>query len=244
MALSANDIILIEKHLNGHLTDKEKVMFTEKEQLVPDFAEEIELQKNMIAAIQLEDKRLLKAALKKEAQKIILPSASRKNITWYYGIAATLLLVMASTFVLLPSKSSLFNAYYTPFPENPVTRSENGSMDDYKLAMQQYSIGSYEQALATFLTINNSKNQDEISLYVGNCYLSMRQPQMSVGYLQIAVNSTNKQIKLQGEWYIALAYIGLGNKPQAVKQLKTIATSESPYRGKAKVLLQKLTWVI
>lgn len=243
MALTENDIVLIEKHYEGALTNEEKGILIKKEKLFPDFAEEVDLQKTMIAAIRLEDKRLLKEELKKEAQKIILPAVNRKNIKWYYGIAATLLLLIASVFALLPSKSSLFNANYIPFPESPVTRSENADMGNYTLAMQQYSMGDYEQALATFLMINNNELQDEISLYIGNCYLSMRQVPKAIDYLKIAVNSNNEQIKMQGQWYLGLAYIGIGSKQQAVEQLKLVAKDGNPYTEKATTLLKKLDLV-
>lgn len=244
MALSENDIVLIEKHCEGLLTEEEEVILNEKEKLFPDFAKEMVLQKTMIAAIRLKDKKLLKEELKKEAGKIILPATGKNSPIWYYAVAASILVLIVSVFALLPSKNSLFNTYYTPFPENPITRSETGSMGDYELAMQQYSIGNYKQALATFLLINNNENQDEIALYIGNCYLSMGQPKMAIGYLQVAVNSSNKAIVVQSKWYLALAYIDVGSKPQAKEQLTVIATGESPYKGKAEILLQKLRWVI
>ncbi|MCF6298133.1 MAG: hypothetical protein L3J08_09170, partial [Flavobacteriaceae bacterium] len=146
MALPENDTALIEKHFEGLLTKEEEIMLNEKKQLTPGFAEEMELQKTMITAIRLADKTLLKEELKKEAQKIVLPIANQKKVKWY-GIAATLVLLVVSIFVLLPSQNSLFNAYYVPFPESPVTRSENNDKGNYTLAMQQYSIGNYEQAL-------------------------------------------------------------------------------------------------
>jgi len=244
MALSENDIVLIEKHSEGLLTEEEEVILNEKEKLLPDFAKEMVLQKTMISAIRLEDKRLLKEELKKEAGKIILPATGINSRIWYYGVAAAILVLIVSVFTLLPSQNSLFNAYYIPFPENPITRSETSSTGYYELAMQQYSIGDYEQALATFLMISNNEIQDEISLYIGNSYLSLGKTERAIDYLQSAINSDNDEIKLQGQWYTALAYIALGSNKQAKKQLEVISSYENPYKGKAEDLLKKLSWVI
>jgi len=242
MTLSENDINLIEKHLEEILTKEEKVIFAQKRAKSSLFDEEIELQKTMITSIRLDERKELRTALKKEVKKIDLPAHAKKSGLQYYSIAATISLLIIVGYLFLPSNDSLFEAYYSPFPENPITRSESGNTSNYGLAMHQYSIGDYQKALDTFLKMSDSSIQDEIALYKGNCFLNLDKPNEAIVSFQTAINSDNNQIVVHAQWFLALAFIMNDDKHKARELLHEIHQGESPYSDKASVLLKKLQW--
>lgn len=242
MSLSENDIELIEKHLEGILTKEEEEAFEQKEAISSSFAEEVSLQKAMIAAIKLDERKALREELKTEVKKIVLPSPSNKYRLKYYSIAATISLLIAAAYIFVPSNDSLFDAYYSPFPESPITRSESGNTSDYDVAMQQYSIGNYQKATDIFLQVNDSTIQHEIALYLSNCYLNINAPEKAILLLQTIITSENSQINTHAQWFLALAYLRDHNKQEASELLHTISQKGTPYKEQAISLLNKLRW--
>lgn len=244
MALADDDIVLIEKYVDDILDRDDQKVFDEKLHSSPEFVQEVELRKSMLEAIRMEDKSILRQELKKEAKNIVLHPINQTKNRWTYAIAASIAILIAFSYFLLPSSSSLFHEYYVPFPESPITRSESGEVNDYAIAMQQYSVGDFENALATLLAIDEEGFQDEVNLYIGNCYLSLNNPEKAIDPIQKAIGSDNEQIKLQAQWYCALTYIRSGNKLQAINQLEEIASTNNTYVNKSKILIKKLRWAV
>jgi len=242
MALSENDTNLIERYFEGSFDENELLLFKEKEKQSPDFAQEVDLQRTMIVAIRQEERRTLKEELKKEIKNINLTSSNARNLKWPYAVAAAVSLFLIITYLILPSSSSLFEAYYSPFPENPITRSEPGNTSNYGLAMQQYSIGDYQKALDAFLKMSDSSIQDEIALYKGNCFLNLDEPNEAIVSFQTAIKSDNNQIVVHAQWFLALTFIMNNDKHKARELLLEISRGESHYSDKASVLLKKLQW--
>lgn len=242
MGLTKNDIKLIGKHLEGSLTEEEEGVFKLKLSQSSTFSEEVALQKTMIASIKLEEREGLRNELKTEALKL-RQRPSKKTASRKYYAAAVIALLIATTFLLLPSNDSVFDEYYTPFPESPVIRSESGTLGTYEQAMQLYSVRNYEKALKTFSAIEDPELYDEVTLYKGNCFLSLNEPKKAIDLFQLALRSSNSQINLQAKWFLALAYVDADNKIEATRLLKQIEVSDSPYKEKASLLLKKLRWV-
>ncbi len=245
MNKSENDKELIEEYLDDSLNEEKKQLFKNRLADSKSFADEVELQSTMIATIKMEERKLLKSELKEQAIRLRPFTAKRTSRKLYYIAAAITSLVVVFYF-LLPKSDSLFEAYYVPFPENPIVRSESNISNDYHKAMNYYSRGEYDKALEVFNLIKSSAGQEEILLYIGNCYLSLDQPQEAIqSFKSLIEDANNEVIKVHAEWFLALSFLESGGLEESKRILRQIKGDErNQYRQKASELLNKLRWVL
>lgn len=240
MALSAKDISLIDKYFEDELSESEKLSFSIKNNSSKDFAAEVELRITMIAALRLQEQEALKKEIKQEIKKSQLQKPVFK---WYNAVAAAIACIALFTYLLLPSSDSLFETYYSPFPESPITRSESSEIDNYNLAMQYYSVGAFDKALKTFSDIKNDKDQDLILLYTGNCLIGLNRHMEAIESFKLLLESENEQIVMHARWLLSLSYIGSGQMEMAKEILTKSSAEENMYQKKSEDLLKKLDWV-
>jgi len=242
MSLSDKDILLIEKYLDGSLQSADEKTFSEKLRESKNFAEEVYLQETMLEALKKEESTKLRELLKKEARNIVVPDQATPNFRRYYLFAAVIALLVISTIVIVPSRKSLFKAYYEPLVEVPITRSESSDFDKYRAAMKSYSEEDYSRAIELFQTIIDVENKAVASLYLGNCFLATRESRNAIIQFQSARLSESGEVVEIASWFLALAYVQEGEKEKASSLLSKISNDGGIYSGKAADLNDDLTW--
>ncbi|MEO1051376.1 MAG: tetratricopeptide repeat protein [Bacteroidota bacterium] len=243
-SLSQQDIDLITRHLGDELSSSEQALFEEKLKSSDNFAEEVQLQKTMVQAILVEDDTLLRQELKEEAILKRGSLSSKSAISWYYKVAASLLILITIGYFLLPSDASLFEHYYSPLPETPITRSTSAADDHYYQAMQLYSLGDYQKAAQAFSLVVEDSLQYEVALYRGNCLLNIDDYDRAIDEFQKAVALNHPDAAMHSQWFLALSYIKTHQKEKAGFLLTEVIQSDSPYRTKASDLQRKLIWSV
>ena len=244
MSLNDNDLWLIERYLAEELSGQEEESFQKKMSQSIEFKQEFLLQQQMLFALKQEEDRVLKAELKEYAMSTDLWKKKTSSSKIYYYIAASVSLLIIAFYFLQPSSASLYEAYYTPLPEIPNVRGDQRQDQLFK-AMQQYSIGNYEQALQLFKSVNYTDRKGEVDLYVGNCLLILNQPEEAIQTLKQVTELADDQIKSKANWYLALAYLKANNLPMAEEILTEISQREDDmYQQAAGEILAKTHWII
>ena len=164
----------------------------------------------------------------------------------YWAAAAVLILIVGSVLLLRPTPTdtlALYETYYKPYPDvfNPSVRGEpNTAASTREKAFAAYRAGRYEEALQLFHALkgDNRQEQDNIRLYLGNCYLALGSlDAASKAFLSIGADS---HITSQAKWYLAMTYLKAGTADRAKSVLHTLVDDGGSYADRAREILQKI----
>jgi len=232
MSLNHENIVLFDRYISNKLDAQEKAEFDQKLAHDPVFKDQYEQFKQGIDTVKT-------YAIGAEMGEIIDSKQKKNQPNKIIAIAAAIILLITVPLFYYQYSSntadSLFEQYYTAYPADPNLRGRSV----YNEAMQLYSKGEYKEASTLFESLSNdSENRNH--LFLGNCYLSMNQPKKAIEQFKGGLTSTSQVLTQNNEWYLVLAYLQAGNKAEAIKQLKLIASQKHIFKAKAEQLLDEL----
>jgi tetratricopeptide (TPR) repeat protein len=164
----------------------------------------------------------------------------------YWAAASVLILIVGSVLLLRPTPTdtlTLYEAYYKPYPDvfNPSVRGESGTTaSTTQKASAAYRAGRYREALQLFRSVTGGDRleQDNIRLYIGNCYLALGEVDAAAKtFLSI---DSDSHIASQAKWYLAMTYLKAGTADRAKSVLHTLADEGGSYADRAREILQKI----
>lgn len=164
----------------------------------------------------------------------------------YWAAAAVLILVVGTVLLLRPTPTdtlALYETYYKPYPDvfNPSVRGEPSTTASMReRASAAYRAGRYQEAQQLFRSQAGAdrQEQDNIQLYLGNCYLALGDlDAASKAFLSIGADS---HIASQAKWYLAMTYLKAGTADRAKSVLHTLADDGGSYADRAREILQKI----
>ena len=239
MKLTEQEILLIEKHLAGVLTPEETIQF-EALRRNPSFEEELNFQKDIVAAARAKDREEIRHLLAAEENKIEQhqrknASSSNRNIR-YWIAAAAIAIAILFTFLLRSTReqNQLFVEFYTPYPNtiDPIRKGENPQLSAY----QTYELGEYKRAITTF---EQGALNDTMTFYLGLSYLGDKKLQEAAELLK-SVSKKDFTYEIPAKWYTALIHIRLNQNNTAESLLTEISMSDHPLASRADTLLTRL----
>ena len=227
MKLDKYDIELIEKHIDGTLSNQESKDFLLREQESDEFREAVIFQRELLAMLEARQKSKLKKQLKKEFQqnkkiKSRLLTFVQKTRTWY-GIAASVLLIAASFFIFRDqsiNREEIYQQFFEPYPN--ILKSRSIAKDS--IGMGFYSLGRYKDAINSLLHVPAN---DTINFYLGVCYMSIKDNRSAILYL----NKIHEPsiFMAQKRWYLGLAQME-SQLDSAINTLEGVKVSEFKYK--------------
>jgi predicted Zn-dependent protease len=243
-----NKNILIEKHIQNCLSDKEKVIFNKL--LIEDssFKKQVAFQKKLKKAIQSHDQDNFKKLLN-NVESNILKENHRSILSFNYKwiIAASLVLIFGMSFFLNVNRSynpeEIFNNNFQPYKNviYPINRGKQINQDIIKTnAFIAYEKGDYKKAIDLFSKLYTTTKETYYLFYKANALLKLNKTKEAITILKKHLNSKDYLSK-KSNWYLALAYIKL-NDTQKAKELLIKITEKKLYNyKKAENLLKKLS---
>ena len=242
-----NNWTKIEAYFNGTLDDQERKKLEEKMKTDKDFAQEVELYKDIEGGLRLKGNKALKKQLEDIHQRVRNKSRQGqiRSLAAYRVAtiaAAIALLILAGYFLLKPAAPGhldLFAQNYESYEWNLNTRGENPDATLRNLN-QLYQSKAYQQLISEIESLNPNLEQDaRLTMALGTAYLSLDEYDKAIQHFQTA--SDNALLQSEANWNIALTYLKSGNTEKAISHLTTIAeTTSDLYAQKAKELLKKL----
>lgn len=177
---------------------------------------------------------------------------TRRTIPLFSLLAAALFLILAlgyGGYSYLENQASLSGLYDSTYklPDAPATRSAGNAL--FIKAADQYFDQEYDLAIATFQEVITTATKADSALvdmsfyYRGHSFLNISKADSAITNFA-AVDSTH-EYGPDADWYTALAYLKLADRPAAVAQLeKIIRDTKSPYLERANKLLSQVQKVI
>jgi len=254
-----NDIQLIEKFLEGKMSDEEKKEFEKKlnvdkslNAMMTDMNLLVEGIKMSAAQSSKEEKSdRLKFFneindIEKNAFEISSPAAKIVPMyrrPWVLSAAASVILLVTVTFYFMreqtPINEKLYTAYFEPFdsPGSGLTRG-NSEVTLKTEAYEAYDNGNYKVAAQLFEQIIKEKEDPIAQLCLGNSYLAQNDfPKAEKIFTDMVTKRT--ELITQANWYLALTYLKENKMERAKATLWEISKS-STYGEKARKLLKEL----
>jgi tetratricopeptide (TPR) repeat protein len=235
---------IVDRYLEGSLSEQERTAFEER------------LLQDEVLRQQVDDMKLMRASIMRASRKAALenlkalenalPLVEKKGLTLWTNIwlqAAAVLLIGLITYALWPAsvdEQELLATHFEVYPNviMPTVRGEIPNDSTLKaLAFRAYDQKQFDEAGQLFNRID-SKDVN-ILFYLGNCYIATNQPDKALPLFESVLNDYNV-FDEQAEWYIVISYLKLENRQKAKEVLKKIVASESSYKAKALLILEKL----
>ncbi len=250
MSVTEEQLELIIKYIDQDLNEDEHKLFKDHKQHSDKFRQELEKTELLKAGIQAVEKaaeidRIKSIFREFDQEKKVVPvqKLSHSKIT-LYGIAATIALIAAMTYVLIwqsesNDPASIYAAYYDPFPADSETRSDQAN----KKAMQYYEAARYEEAIPLLKEEMNNTDNLFSPVYLANAYLQTGEPEKAIEVLQPIVEKTSKEKSYSTQfyqWYLGLAYLKSNREPEAGNVFRILARMEGIYGDKSREILKRL----
>ena len=159
-----NDIELIDLYLEDKLDPDALAKFENRVKADAEFRDLVDSQRHVIVEI--------KSAAFRDNVKSYLTARNEKSSViqfpyWkWIGMAASVVIVIASIVYLAMPRENLFEQYFEPYPDLISTRNKSSESTD---AMYNYNSGKYALAIASFAKIDSLSNQEKF--YLGVSYL-------------------------------------------------------------------------
>ena len=243
--MNDNDVLLIEKFINGETSDEENNTINQRLTQDGEFAERLSTYKSMINALILNNKnRNELKALQQEVQQEKKKSGSGQWLRMAMAAAAVvLLLIVAKFFInLTPPSEQLYQEYYTPLAMQGVSRNANNNTVEKSTAIELYSSGRYEEAIPVIQgLLEEGSVSDKWHVYLANAYMMTDNLTLAQQALQSALVSDDPFIYQHALWYASLLDVKMKNLANAKDKLQKIKKLQGPYRQNAQMLLDQLS---
>jgi len=237
---------LIEMYHEGELIGSELETFKKRLNSDPEFAKEFKLHKDIDKALIEKDVLVLRKQLQYAQKQVdekkespVIPLFNRR--VFHYAAAAIAVIIIAG-FVLTAvikkpySNEKLYSMYFKPEDALMIKRTGNPDADKVLvLAMQNYSEGRYNEALALF---DEADNNMTVKFYSGISYLEIEDVEKAIIAFQSVIDNKDNLFIEQAEWYLALCYLKMDNTKEAISFFKSISTSDGFFNNKASEILK------
>ena len=235
---------LIEKYLEGRLTEKERKKFDQLYKENKEFKEEVDFEEYVARTLQDED-------IIQFREKIAETMKKRKR-EYYYGwinkatmkYAAIVVTVFALGFGAINvfekdySNNDLFNKYYSSEQVN-ISRSSNANIVE---AVRYYQSGQYVNAIDQFKDLlEKDASNIAVRFYLGVSYVETKNFNKAIESFRYIISDQDNLYIEHAEWYLGLCYLKNEEMDKAINQFTIIAESEDNYYSKkAQNLLSKI----
>lgn len=235
---------LIEKYLEGRLTDREKKKFEHFYNTDSDFKEEVDFERDIADALENEDivdfRRKISQTIRENKKQQYLNWFNQKTMKYaaLFVIALVLGVGAFSIFEKNYTTGDLFNQYYSSEEVN-ISRSRNANIVE---AVSYYQSGNYYNAIDQFNKLLDKEAANiAVRYYLGVSYIETKNYKKAVEAFRYIISDQENLYIENAEWYLGLCYLKNDELDKAVNQFTIISQSEDHYYSeKAKNLLSKI----
>jgi len=238
---------LLEKYLQEELTDEETLEFNLLLKSDADFSKEVLFHTNLKRVTEADDDAEFKEMLSEFEAEARMEKLSVKRFPTKWLVAASIALLAGLTYFFTVDRSvstqDLFAQNFKPYPNvvHPLERGGEGQ-DKKTMAFAAYQTGDYAEALPLFTELYASGKVPNYLFYTANALIELNRANEAVPMLQEHLKSTETTDTLveKSPWYLAMAYLQLDEKENAIEMLYTVIKNGTYKADEAQELLDAL----
>lgn len=247
--MNSIDDKMIQRYLDEEMTDIERMEFEVKLSQSETLQQQVAAYYTITEGIQRygEEADWLKVQ-QLEAEAAAIQSLEQPNTSkWLFRSAAASLLLLMVAFPLYwlqdeQRLARLFNENFVPYQAlGGATRGESNDGFVLPEAFEAYYEKDYSQAIELFRQASTQEDRPYVWLYLGNAYLSNKQPEEAADALQqvLTYADIDRKTELRTHWDLGLAYLKLNNKEAATRHFEILEDTED-YGSRAKKILKSI----
>jgi len=233
--------MLIDKYLQGSLSDAERLEFDSLRATNEEFAREVAFQEDLREVVHAEEDPMRKMVGELESgyRENSPNSGMWKKLLVAASIFAVLGLAVYFNLNRPVSSSDLYEDYFESYPNvvNPLVR--GNTTDPKNTAFEAYENGRYQKAYDMFSDLFETEDQVYYQFYMANALLELGQAEEAIVLLNEFSTSQDTLTDRAG-WYLAMAYLQLDDKERAIIELQKIVDEGAYNASEAEQLLAEL----
>lgn len=265
MALNAQNILIIEKYLDGELTASEKQIFDAQMASNTEFKAEVNAYETALQAIRVAGQDHIRQILAEEEAKFAIKKNELPSIPlhttpvkrfvarrWLMAAASVSVLAVATFLLTRPGKpengDEMTQTPVKPYRNIWITTKRGQADEEYLKSIygndkaRQLSEGfdayqgdKYEEAANIWSQLEIEK--DSFYFYRGNAFLMVNAADKAILDFNKVMNDEKSTLKPQTEWYLLNAYLQ-NNKAEEAKKWQQIIINEPnhPFKVEASKL--------
>lgn len=173
-----------------------------------------------------------------ELIKINPINIKKNNNIKIYFLSILLLLTLSSIYFINHKTKSVFKQYYTTENVLNITRGNNKSID----AIIEFQNKNFETSSYMFKQILNEDDSNiTIRFYYGISCIETENYEESIKSFKFIIENNKNLYVEHAKWYLALCYLKIGKKEDAINQFEIIKEDKNNYyRKKAEIILKKI----
>lgn len=242
---------LIEKKLDGELTEAEATEFARRLRDEPDFAQQYQRYQGAIRGLREQFKQDLRRELEANARPAsskpepVLVSTTEHSypLRYWPGAVAALIVVAVGLWLVWPASTvpaeRLADRYYAVYPAGSVVRSDASAVARDS-AYQLYQQRQYAAAIRYWRQLATRGTEVEVPLWLGHSYWQTGQLDSAAVYFTRARQSDDALVRQHGTWYLALVYLRQGNTEATRSLLQDLLASGNLYKREVTQLLEQI----
>jgi len=236
----------VRRYLQGKMSKEEGVQFEQRMDNDPLFAEEVQLNRELLESMNYHFNSKLKQRLKGEDTKTVAftERSTKRNTNRIWMMAASLALIAVAGYLLFfsgPDSQQLFDQYHTTYYNVLEGSTRSGETANATEAFRQYDQEDFQAAAQSFTTLisEDSKNMDWL-FYQGLSNLEIQESQAAIGAFEKVLEASTEDWVEPAQWYLGLAHLQAGNTKEAKETFSQIVSGGASYSDRAKELMGEL----
>lgn len=235
---------LLEKYIQGELTEKEWREFDALLKEDSDFKSDVDFHTDLKRVAEAEDDDYFKEMLSDFEAQARTENSIKKRFPTKWLVAASIALIagLAYFFTVDSSASTqdLFVSNFEPYRNvvHPIVRGEEGQTKKTN-AFAAYQTGDYETALPLLDELYTNTKEPYYLFYRANALIELNRAKEAVPLLQQHLKTNDTLVK-NSPWYLAMAYLQLDDKENAIKMLQEVIKNGKYKVEEAQKLLDAL----
>ena len=248
MILSDKDIENLDSYWHNKLSKTDRLAMDNRLKMDADFkrvADEMRLITEGLEVVRLRKMKAHLATIEATLPEIDLTEETPVvwlNPRWWAVAATGLVLITAGMWFFRENTEgglkSVAKDYFEAYPALGISRgNDDGDIADD--ALRTYAVNDFQKAIPLLQKSFQFKKDSIYLLYMGVSYLGMGKASEAEKILSTLQSSEKMPIE-SIMWYLALAYIELGQKEKAMILLRKTANTEGAYKVSAHELIKKM----
>jgi len=236
---------LINSYFEGSLTESQQEDFDRLLMSDPAFAADFEFQQELQGSLKKNERQQIKNMLFNLNEATEKPKTKVISMRPWLVAASAVFLIGISAWLFFFTNTSLdsgqlYDVNFVPY-ENVVHPIERGEqLEDLKTkAFTAYEDENYRLALELFKELQQKHADSYIDFYKGIVLMQLNKPEEAIPVLESYIAS-NGELKDRATWYLALAYLKIGDYAKSKIELEKLIQMDSFKTKAAEELLKAL----
>lgn len=256
--------VLIEKYIQGRLAEEELELFNELMKTDPAFQDDVSFHSDLKKVTEAEDDESFRTMLSEFEEKAEIetdgdrlkeipsdhpsesesgePIVRRLPTKWLVAASIVVLVGLGYFFTVLnqPTTQEMFEQNFIPYRNVVHSIERNSQEEDLKTkAFVAYSKGEYELSIDLFSLLYTNEQESYYLFYKANALISQNRSMEAIPLLKEYLETAG-EFKDESKWYLALAYLQLGDEENAKELLEELMSSGTYKVEEAQELLNDL----